>query len=295
MQDNYTTKGKHLTIDSRRLIERWKKEGKSNREIASLLGKAPQTIHTEIKRGTVRQCLGKGRFKEVYSADYAQQSYENNRKRSVKKSSLTKELKEKILHYHNQKFSPDKKQASTNFKPAGQSIEQRSEAINLRLENGHYEIDTVLLTRAKNYCLLVLTDRKSRHQIIRLIPNKSAEVVNQALKLILKQHKILSITADNGTEFNRLFDVFSEEHIYYAHPYASWERGTNENHNRLIRRWLPKGTKKMTPKEVAFIEKWINNYPKKCLDYKSPREDFLMANLNLKFSKMEIIFIKRFQ
>ncbi|MDS4454719.1 IS1239 transposase [Streptococcus pneumoniae] len=284
MQDNYTTKAKHLTIDSRRLIERWKKEGKSNREIASLLGKAPQTIHTEIKRGTVRQCLGKGRFKEVYSADYAQQSYENNRKRSVKKSSLTKELKEKILHYHNQKFSPDKKQASTNFKPAGQSIEQRSEAINLRLENGHYEIDTVLLTRAKNYCLLVLTDRKSRHQIIRLIPNKSADVVNQALKLILKQHKILSITADNGTEFNRLFDVFSEEHIYYAHPYASWERGTNENHNRLIRRWLPKGIKKMTPKEVAFIEKWINNYPKKCLDYKSPREDFWMANLNLKFS-----------
>ncbi|VKN35360.1 IS1239 transposase [Streptococcus pneumoniae] len=231
MQDNYTTKAKHLTIDSRRLIERWKKEGKSNREIASLLGKAPQTIHTEIKRGTVRQCLGKGRFKEVYSADYAQQSYENNRKRSVKKSSVTKELKEKILHYHNQKFSLDKKQASTNFKPAGQSIEQRPEAINLRLENGHYEIDTVLLTRAKNYCLLVLTDRllvltnrKSRHQIIRLIPNKSAEVVNQALKLILKQHKILSITADNGTEFNRLSDVFSEEHIYYAHPYASWER-----------------------------------------------------------------------
>ena len=262
MQDNYTTKGKHLTIDSRHLIERWKKEGKSNREIASLLGKAPQTIHTEIKRGTVRQCLGKGRFKEVYSADYAQQSYESNRKRSVKKASLTKELKEKILHYHNQKFSPEmmvkakgvdvgistiyywihqghlgltkqdllyprkgnsvKKQASSNFKPAGQSIEQRPEAINLRLENGHYEIDTVLLTRAKNYCLLVLTDRRTRHQIIRLIPNKSAESVNQALKLILKQHKILSITADNGTEFNRLSDVFSKEHIYYAHPYASY-------------------------------------------------------------------------
>ena len=83
------------------------KRRKSNREIASLLGKAPQTIHTEIKRGTVRQCVGKGRFKELYSADYVQQSYENNRKRSVKKSSLTRELKEKILHYHNQKFSPE--------------------------------------------------------------------------------------------------------------------------------------------------------------------------------------------
>ena len=325
MQNNYTTEAKHLTIHSRRLIERWKNEGKSNREIASLLGKAPQTIHNEIKRGTVLQCLGKGRFKKIYSATYAHMVYETNRKRSVKKSILTKELKQKILHYHNQKLSPEmivkakgvtvgistiyywihhgklgltkqnllyprngktvKKQASTNFKPAGQSIQQRPKAINLRLENGHYEIDTVLLTIAKNCCLLVLTDRRSKHQIIRLIPNKSAESVNQALKLILRQHHILSITADNGGEFNRLSDVFSKEHIYYAHPYASWERGTNENHNRLIRRWLPKGTKKTTPKEVAFIENWINNYPKKCLDYKSPRKDCLLANLNLKFSK----------
>ncbi len=155
MKNHYTTKAKHLTIDSRRLIERWKKEGKSNREIASLLGKAPQTIHNEIKRGTVRQCLGKGRFKEVYSADYAQQSYENNRKRSVKKSSLTKELKEKILHYHNQKFSLDKKQASTNFKPAGQSIEQRPEAINLRLENGHYDTQSFSKSNLV-HCLLTV-------------------------------------------------------------------------------------------------------------------------------------------
>ena len=66
-----------------------------------------------------------------------------------------------------------KKQASSNFKPAGQSIEQRPEAINLRLEKGHDEMDTVLLTRTKNDCLLVLTDRKSRHQMIRLIPNQA--------------------------------------------------------------------------------------------------------------------------
>ena len=66
MQNNYTTKSKHLTIHSRRLIERWKNEGKSNREIASLLGKAPQTIHNEIKRGTVLQCIGKERFKKIY-------------------------------------------------------------------------------------------------------------------------------------------------------------------------------------------------------------------------------------
>ena len=172
-----------------------------------------------------------------------------------KKLILTKEIKEKILHYHKQKFSPEmmvkkkqisvgistiyywfhnghlglakkdmlyprkgksvKKQASSpNFKPVGKSIEERPEVINLRLENGHYEIDTVLLTKVKNYYLLVLTDRRSRHQIFRLIPNKTAESVNQALKGILRKHRILSITADNGSEFNRLDEVFLKEHIY---------------------------------------------------------------------------------
>lgn len=107
MQNHYTTKVKHLIIDSRRLVQWWKNEGKSNREIASLLWKAPQTIHNEIKRGTVLQCIGKVHFKKVYSADYAQMICETNRKRSVKKSILTKELKQKTLHYHNQKLSPE--------------------------------------------------------------------------------------------------------------------------------------------------------------------------------------------
>ncbi|EHD40115.1 F0F1 ATP synthase subunit epsilon [Streptococcus pneumoniae GA43265] len=107
MQEHYTPKGKHLTIDNRRLIERWKNENKSNREIAGLLGKAPQTIHNEVKRGTTLQQVREGLYKKVYSADYAQTVYQFNRKRSVKKLILTKEIREKILHYHKQKFSPE--------------------------------------------------------------------------------------------------------------------------------------------------------------------------------------------
>ncbi len=136
------------------------------------------------------------------------------------------------------KMKAVKKQASPNFKPAGKSIEECPDVINLRLENGHYEIDTVLLTKLKNYCLLVLIDLRSRHQIIRLILNKSAEYVNQALTLLLEEHRILSITADNGSEFKRLSEVFPEEHIYYAHDYTSWERNSHENYNRLIRIWF---------------------------------------------------------
>ena len=63
--------------------------------------------------------------------------------------------------------------------------------------------------------------------------------------------------------------------MYYAHPYSSYERGTNENHNRLIRRFLPKGIKNATHQRVAFIENWINNYPNKIFNYQTPRELFL--------------------
>ena len=310
MPTHYTPKGKRLTIAERRFIEKWKDEGKSNRQIALLLGKAPQTIHNDIKRELVRQQVRKGKFELLYSADAAQSRYESARKKSVRKGRLDKAIKEKILHYIKQKYFPEmmvnakkvnvpistiyywihhgqleltykdliyprkpkaeKKRASPRFKPAGKSIEERPEFINQRLENGHYEMDTVILTKQKNQFLLTLTDRRSRHQIIRLIPDKTAQSVNQAVTALMETDTIKSITADNGTEFNRLAEVFPQDNIYYAHPYSSWERETNENHNRLIRRWLPKGTKKTTHKLVAFIENWINNYPKKVLNYKSP-------------------------
>ncbi len=210
MQNYYTPKRRHLTLAERRMIERWLQEGFSNREIARRLEKAPQTIHNEVKRGQVRQQVRKGKFEIIYSADFAQEAYQNNRKHSVKQASLTKGLKEKILHYIKQKYSPEmmvkakgipvsvstiyywihhghlgltkddmlyprkektkKKQASPNFKPAGKSIEERPKSINQRENVGDVEIDTVIQTRAKNECLLTLTDRKSRYQIIRLIP-----------------------------------------------------------------------------------------------------------------------------
>ena len=113
----------------------------------------------------------------------------------------------------------------------------RPESINKREHFGDFEIDTVIQSRAKNECLLTLTDTKSRYQLIRLIPDKSDSSVNQALKAILKEYQINSIKADNGDEFSPLAEVFNPEHIYYPYPYASWKRGTNKNHNRLIRRW----------------------------------------------------------
>ena len=152
--------------------------------------------------------------------------------------------------------------------PFGLSIKERPEDINERSEVGHYEIDTVLLTKAKGECLFTLTERKYRTEIIRLIPDKSAQSVNSALLEIQKDVHFKSLTSDNGREFARLSEVV-EYPIYYCHAYASFERGSNENHNRMICRHLPKGTKKTTKKFVAYIEDWINNYPRRMFEYKS--------------------------
>lgn len=315
MYNNCNTKHKHLTIELRKLIEKWKKERKSNREIARLLGKSPQTINNEIKRGLVVQRTSYGKLKKIYKADFAQLIYDKNKKRCGRRLKVPFEIRDKILHFLKQKHSPEmisktkidkkiststiyywinkgffglersilnypgKKKKPTNKEKRerifGKSIEERPDYINDRLETGHFEIDTVILTKEKGNCLLTLTDRKSRFEIIRLIEDKTSNSVNNALKEIFKEYEIKSITSDNGSEFARLFEVFDYENIYYAHPYSSYERGTNENHNRLIRRFLPKGTKNTTHQRVAFIENWINDYPKKIFDYKTPRDLFL--------------------
>ena len=182
-------------------------------------------------------------------------------------------LKRSVLNYARKRKKKDKVEEK-RVRVLGKSIEERPKEINNREEVGHYEIDTVILRKEKGQLLLTLTDRKSRYEIIRLIEDKTVKSVNKALKEVLKEYEIKSITENNGLEFARLYEVFDYEKIYYAHPYSSYERGSNENHNRLIRRFLPKGTKNTTHKRVAFIECWINNYHKKLFNYKTPLEIF---------------------
>ena len=310
MQEHYTPNNKHLTLKERQLIEVWTSEGKSNRYIAKLLGKSHQTINNEIKRGMVLQQLRSGLYKRVYRAEYAQRKYIQNRKKSVRHIRLDKETYKRIKYYLKRHYSPEmivnkgyvdipvstiyywihqgylgsqrdcliypqktkrkRPVRSEKFKSFGRSIDERPDYINERSEIGHFEIDTAILTREKNQCLLTMTDRKSRYEIIRLIKDKTSKSVNEALSSLIKEYEVKSLTADNGTEFARLSDVISKDNIYYTHPYCSQERGSNENHNRLIRRHLPKGCKNTTSAEVARIQLWINKYPKRMFNYLTP-------------------------
>lgn len=169
-----------------------------------------------------------------------------------------------------------KKKESRVFHPAFPSIENRPEVINQRQEMGHKEMDLVISSRGGRAALLAITDRMSRQEIIRKIPSKEAENVVRALRSLKRQRiKITSITTDNGSEFLH-YDTMKKliPEIYYCHSYAAWEKGTVEVHNRMIRRWYPKGTNfdKVKPKELAELEAWMNNYPRKSLGWRTPNE-----------------------
>ena len=175
---------------------------------------------------------------------------------------------------------------------AGDSIEKRPEEIDRREEFGHWEMDSVIGKRgiSKNV-LLVLTERKTRDEIIFKLPDHTDEAVVAALDRLERRYGVdmfkqifKTITVDNGSEFadvNGLERSILEEgekrtHLYYCHPYSSWERGTNEVTNKMVRRKVPKGTNfdDKTDEEIEEIENWINGYPRRIHGYRSAGELF---------------------
>lgn len=174
-----------------------------------------------------------------------------------------------------------KKRIRQHKKVLGTSIEQRPAHIEEREEFGHWEIDTVLGSRAKGAALLTLTERKTRNEHILKIDRKNAECVKQALQELKQTYgstfsKVFkTITADNGSEFSELSHALdTDQEVYYAHPYTSSERGTNERHNGLIRRFIPKGKSIDDIDEtlIAYVENWCNTLPRKILGYRSPND-----------------------
>lgn len=160
--------------------------------------------------------------------------------------------------------------------PKGESIEKRPEIIGERSTFGHWEMDTVVSARPGKAAILVLTERLTRNEITAKLPDKSAASVVQALDDLEKEWGDLfprvfqTITVDNGSEFadcpgieRSILAKGSRTKCYYCHPYSSYERGSNENLNKMIRRWLPKGTNfdEIGAEVIQTITNWLNNYP----------------------------------
>ena len=160
--------------------------------------------------------------------------------------------------------------------PGKRMIDDRPADIDTRLEFGHFEGDTVL-GKGKE-CILTLVERKSRLTLIGFLRNRTVAEVNAVALQLLRPFKgmVKTVTFDNGTEFHgykELEDALGIE-VYFAHPYHSWERGTNENTNGLIRQFLPKRTTMfgLTQTRCVDIMRLLNNRPRKILNFRSPAQ-----------------------
>lgn len=177
------------------------------------------------------------------------------------------------------------------------SIEERPGKINNRLEYGHWEGDSVKGPQKTKASLFTLTERKTREQIIVKVKQAVQETIKTAIDSLETKYrdkfkvKFKSITFDNGVEFldweslevSVLEPGERRTTIYFAHSYSSWERGTNENQNRMIRRFIPKGKNiaAVSKDRIQEIQDWMNNYPRKILGYKTAeqmKQEYLQNN-----------------
>lgn len=162
------------------------------------------------------------------------------------------------------------------------SIAERPAVVDRKTRIGDWEGDTIVGKDHKGFAV-TLVDRKSKLTLIEKVPDKTAETVTKAVIKALKPYKgrTHTITFDNGKEFSGHKEIAKglETDVYFAKPYASYERGLNENTNGLIRQWAPKKTDFRTLDDNFFdeVEDALNNRPRKTLNFKTPWEIFKSA------------------
>jgi IS30 family transposase len=156
-------------------------------------------------------------------------------------------------------------------------IDTRPKIVETRRNKGHWEIDTVM-GGGDRHCIVTIVERKTGYVLIGKLKNRKMDTTNKRTIDLIKKHgfRFSTITADNGTEFHTYEEVEKETGVkyYFAHPYHSWERGTNENTNGLIRQYLPKKTSmaQVTQHQCNAIARKLNTRPRKRHNYKTPEE-----------------------
>src|SRR5699024_2012431 len=347
LKDNINSHtGKHLTYEERVKIEGYKELGYSNRAIARILKRAPQTINNAVNQGTVRTIKQRQMHNDkvyeydqyTYSAEADYQIYLRNCQNSGRRpmwlacDSFINWADDQML---NERWSPDmvvgyskrhgvlspdlipctstlynwidrgitktknidlldkvsRKPRNNspihreNHRVLGPSIEERPKEVDSRKHFGHWEIDTLVGARDKeDPVLLTLVERKTRYEIMIKIDHQDQLMVDKAMNSLYEQlgnqaeGVFKTITSDNGSEFAGIYELLTGiTDVFFARPYASYERGTKENQHKLIRRFIPKGKKlkEISTKTINRIERWMNNIPRKILDYLTAEEAFL--------------------
>ncbi len=276
---NATAKGAPLKIGKDREFARFVEDmilkGYSPAAILGYIKENGLQFKTKVCRVTLYSYIDKGLFLRVSNKNLLRKGKRKHRHKKVK---TIKQLP-KVEH----------------------SIEKRPTEIAKRASFGHWELDTVVGTQKKGETLLCMTERFTRMEIIFKSRDKSAastvtmlnrlerKLGSRAFRQIFK-----TITCDNGTEFSNIVGMEYSPYtgkrrttVYYCHPYCSSERGSNENQNGFIRRFVPKGTaiSRFSPKDLQEIQDFINSYPRAIFDWQNSAKLFKieLEKLHIKF------------
>lgn len=247
-----------------------------------------QTFKTSHTYGYVIDHLKQGWSPEQITGSLAHETLTNRSLRKISHEAIyqyiySKDAKDlKLFEYLPWKRRRRQKKhgqaAGRSHIPNKVSIHDRPKDIETRSTFGHWEGDTVVGTQSEDPVIHTQVERMTRFLEAKIIPDKTAESTRKAQEEIFTEHCVLSTTNDNGHEFSEHEQLQVETGIvsYFADPYSSWQRGTNEYHNGLIRRYLPKKTSfvNLTQDELDDIVWEINNRPRKCLGFKTPQEKF---------------------
>ena len=264
-QDKYeygmTGKGPKLKLDEDiKIVKHIEKEIKENK-------KSPEVVSKQLKENG-------------FDIEISGRTIRN----AIKSGIIFDKIKQGKIIYKKEYNNKNKEKRVSKLIPAEKSIEYRPKEAKGRQIYGYWEGDLVVGKKGTKTVLFTLTERKTRQEIIMKLPNKETKTIAKAMDKIERKYKskfyemFKCITFDNGVEFMGYKGIEKSclrkekrTEVYYAHPYCSGERGTNENNNRMIRRWIPKGTDISNIKEsfIKEIEDWINNYPRAMFDYKS--------------------------
>lgn len=168
--------------------------------------------------------------------------------------------------------------AGRRFIPGRVGIEQRPAIVDERSRFGDWEGDLVVSSRS-SAAIATHVERKSRYLKASLLENRKADTFNDTATPVYQQLPEalrLTLTVDNGKEFSNFKELESSTQlrVFFADPYASWQRGTNENTNGLLRFYFPKGTdfSQVDEAELNRAVKRLNHRPRKCLNYRTPYE-----------------------
>nr|VFJ65639.1 MAG: Transposase and inactivated derivatives, IS30 family [Candidatus Kentron sp. FW]VFJ72174.1 MAG: Transposase and inactivated derivatives, IS30 family [Candidatus Kentron sp. FW] len=285
------TVGVHKSTISRELRRNSGKKGYRPKQAQKLACNRQQAKHsTRITRSTwalVRRLLCEDWSPEQISLWLKEQNLSSVSHEWIYQHIIQDKGRGGTLHLHLRCRKKRKKRYGTHERrgqlPNRVSIEERPALVERRERLGDWELDTII-GKGHKQAIVSLTERKSRLSLIAKVETKRADKVEQAVLKLLKplSEQVHTITSDNGKEFARhesMARILNAD-FYFACPYASWQRGLNENTNGLIRQYFPKNHdfSTITHQEIPFVMDKLNNRPRKCLGMKTPNQVFFGIN-----------------